>query len=316
MPAKAGTPNRALAVAPFLRLFVSLALLVLAAACRTTPAAAAKSPPPFPLRIALVSDTHVTRGAKESQPFHRVRFDKAIADVNAAKPDLVLIAGDLTENGTPQEYADFKRQIRQFHAPVWYVPGNHDIGSKRVPGKDEGVTPARVRAYEQALGPSYWVREFGGLRIIGANGPLFGSGLPAERKMWETLERALPPTTNPPPTLFMLHYPPFQKTNNEAGGVYWNLEPYPRARLLALLKQGGVKTVLSGHLHKALTNQFEGITLLTTTTVAHGTPQAKPAHGWMLLEVAANGTVKIEPHDLLFNAPPYRAPATNRVTRP
>jgi 3',5'-cyclic AMP phosphodiesterase CpdA len=290
-----------------------LAFVALGISCRTAPEASSSQAPMLrPVRVALVSDTHVTRGAKESQPFHRVRFNKAIAEVNSVKPDLVLIAGDLTENGTVDEYRDFKQQIRQFTAPVWYVPGNHDVGGKNIPGKKPGTFRSRMQACERALGPSWWVREQGGLRVAGANGPLFGSGFPEEKRMWEELETALalPVKT---PTLFMLHYPPFQKTNNEPGGVYWNLEPYPRARLLALLKQGGVKTVLSGHLHQNLTNHFEGITLLTTTSVVHGDPLKKAQFGWMLLTVAANGAVKIEPQPLKFDAPPYLLPPANKV---
>lgn len=46
-----------------------------------------------PVILALVSDTHTTRGTQEDQPLYRGRFEKAIAAVNAAKVDAVLIAG-------------------------------------------------------------------------------------------------------------------------------------------------------------------------------------------------------------------------------
>src|SRR6185436_8444874 len=76
-------------------------------------------------RIALVSDTHCTRGDKDEQPRYHARLDKVMAAANAAQVDLVLIAGDLTEDGKPEQVNDFKDQIGGFKAPVWFVPGNH-----------------------------------------------------------------------------------------------------------------------------------------------------------------------------------------------
>lgn len=283
----------------FVRSVCLLFLVWLCAACRTTTTTPPRlsNAPRYPVRVALVSDTHTSRDTKNHRPWHKPRLEQAIQEVNAAGVDLVLIAGDLTEDGTAQQYRDFRKQIKGFEAPVWYVPGNHDVGNKRLPGKKQAITWETENRFKMHLGPSYWVREHAGLRVIGADGPLFGSGLSRERKMWNTLEEALEKPA-PVPTLFMVHYPPFQKSADEPGGVYWNLEPYPRARLLALLKQGGVKTVLSGHLHRSLTNEFDGITLLTTTTVAVGDPKKNPNRGWMLLTVSKDGKLSIEPRKL------------------
>jgi len=265
-------------------------------ACRTPPRAVAP-PPAYPVRVALVSDTHTTRGTNAVQRLHAPRLEQVIQDVNLLGVDLVLMPGDLTENGEADEYRDFKRQIQGFKAPVWMVPGNHDVGNKNIAGSKKSVSSAGVRAFERALGPSTWVREHAGLRVVGANGPLFGSGLQEEARMWSVLDKALA-ATNKLPTLLMVHYPPFMKSASEPGGVYWNLEPSPRARLLALMEQAGVRTLVSGHLHRNLTNQFKNITLITTTTIAAADPQKKQKPGWMLLRVAADGVAEIEPRYL------------------
>jgi hypothetical protein len=55
-----------------------------------------------PLRFALLSDPHVTRGTKEDQPFYRGRLESVIAAVNAEQVSFVLIAGDLTQDGKPE----------------------------------------------------------------------------------------------------------------------------------------------------------------------------------------------------------------------
>src|SRR5205823_13492082 len=136
-------------------------------------------------------------------------------------------------------------------APVWFVPGNHDIGNKRVPGKESETTldEFRLARYEMRCGPSFFVRERAGIRFIGLNSPIFGSGFARENAMWRFLEKELG-QPSAAPTLVFMHYPPFTKTPTEPGD-YWNIEPGPRQRLLTLLHQGGVKTVLTGHLHRS-----------------------------------------------------------------
>lgn len=277
----------------WLKFTLVLALLLPAISGQTAANNPAATPPKYPVKIALISDFHVTHRLKEDQPWREKRLRQAAALANAEKVDLVLLAGDLTEDGATGEFQDFRRFIKDFQAPAWYVPGNHDIGNKVIPGKKESITWARHKRYEMTLGDSWYVREHAGVRVVGVNGPLLGSGLRDEKRMWTDLERALAKPASVP-TLMMIHFPPFQSSNSEPGGVYWNLEPYPRARLLALAKQGGVKTILSGHLHRNLTNQWEGITLLTTTTFGVGDPKKNPARGWMLLSVGEKGELTID----------------------
>ena len=80
-----------------------------------------------PLTIALLSDIHV---AGPDMPPERLA--RIVAQVNALKPDIVLIAGDLvsekrtaTHIYTPQEVV---APLADLHAPlgVFAVPGNHD----------------------------------------------------------------------------------------------------------------------------------------------------------------------------------------------
>ena len=256
-----------------------------------------------PIRLALVSDPHVTRGTNEDQAHHKARFSQVIAEVNMARVAVVLIAGDLTQDGKAQEMADFQEQIKTFTAPVWFVPGNHDVGNKFISGQtnQSGVTEARVRSFEQTLGPSFFVRERPGLRVIGLNSPILGSGFPREEAMWEFLEKELAKPKTPPTVLFT-HYPLFVAAADEKGGDYWNVEPVPRLRLLALLQRGGVRTVLSGHLHRELIVRENGMTFATTPPVSFGLPKGKQPEGWTLVTLPAEGDAQIEFQHL--RAPP------------
>ncbi len=261
---------------------VALACLALVlAACRTThPSAAAGRP----VRVALLSDLHVSRGTNVEAGLYARRLARATEAVNAGSVDLVLIAGDLTEHGTPPEYSDLRRALRRFTPPVFCVPGNHDVGNKRVPGKKGGPAFGRLRTYQIELGRSFYFRECAGVRVVGINSALLGSGWPQEKRMWNLLETELASPTNKP-TLLVTHHPPYLKKADEAGGDYFNMEPYPRARLLALARQGGALAVLSGHLHTGLTNRAGGVLLLTTPPVSFGLPKDKQAEGWTLLTV-------------------------------
>lgn len=244
-----------------------------------------------PVRFALLSDTHVTRGTAEDQPRYRPRFESVIAAVNAEKVRFVLIAGDLTQNGSPDEIADFKKLVAGFTAPVHFVPGNHDIGNKLIPGKggDKTPRPAAFAAFEENLGPSFYLRTVAGVRLIGLNSPILGSGLPLEEKMWAFLERELAHPAAAP-TIVFTHYPLFVKTVDEPGGEYWSIEPGPRARLLALLKQGGVRIVLSGHLHRPLTHHLDGMVLVSTLPVSFGLPRTLHVQGWTLVTLPGDGS--------------------------
>ena len=239
-----------------------------------------------PVRIALLSDTHVDQGTNRA--LYAARFTQVISAVNTSRVDLVLVAGDLTEHGSPEEMKDFQNRIQSFPVPVWYVPGNHDVGDKRLKESTAGVDSQRVDDYERALGKSWFVREFAGLRILGINSPILGSDLPQEKAMWTFLDEAVAsaPAT---PTLVLLHHPLYAKSADEPGGVYWNVEPEPRQRLLALMRRTRVKAVLSGHLHQSLVNRLDNLLFLTTVPVAFGLPVEKAVEGWTLLIVTEDG---------------------------
>ena len=269
--------------------WLALALAAVGASSAQTPAEKSN----VVARIALLSDPHTTRGTAEDQPSYRGRLDRVIAAINEERVDLVLIAGDLTQNGKAEEFDDFAAQIKNFRAPVLVTPGNHDLGPKLIPGKPEGPSAERVALFEQKVGPSYFVRVVAGVRVIGVNSPVLGSELPVETAMWRSLEAELAEPTELPSVAF-LHYPPFVKTADEPGGVYWNIEPEPRARLLALLKRGGVRTVLSGHLHRPLSNRHDGLLFVSTLPVSFGLPRGKQPQGWTLVTLRRDAEALFE----------------------
>jgi 3',5'-cyclic AMP phosphodiesterase CpdA len=244
-------------------------------------------------RIALLSDTHTLAVTNARQAAYKANLSRAAEQVNAAKVDLVLIAGDLTESGKVEEMKEFRAQLKQFTAPVWFVPGNHDVGNKREAAKPPVVTKERVELFTRNLGPSYFNRLRAGIRVIGINASLLESELPEEIEMWKWLEQQLKETSGRP-VLLLSHYPPFLKAADEPGGDYYNMPLAARSRLLALMRQGRIQVVLSGHYHRPLVNHVEGHLLLTTPPISFGLPKGKTAEGWTLVTVRASGEVGYE----------------------
>ena len=54
-------------------------------------------------------------------------MDRAIAEINDLKPDIVVCSGDLTAFGFKEEYAQAKRYLDRIECEsLVVIPGNHD----------------------------------------------------------------------------------------------------------------------------------------------------------------------------------------------
>lgn len=111
--------------------------------------------------------------------------------------------------------------------------------------------------------------------------------------MWDFLDKHLSERSDKP-TILLLHFPPFVKSVEEPGGAYWNLEPFPRQRLLSLIRQSGVKVVLSGHMHTEKIVHHDGILFVTSPPVAYGLPKGKQKEGWTLITISPDGEAQAE----------------------
>lgn len=81
---------------------------------------------PRPLRVVHLSDIHIgkfplTEGGLVNE------MQRVVAEINHATPDLVVLTGDLVENGGDEPWTDRARELLlTVHAPLLIVPGNHD----------------------------------------------------------------------------------------------------------------------------------------------------------------------------------------------
>ncbi|MCC8112610.1 MAG: PQQ-binding-like beta-propeller repeat protein [Bacteroidales bacterium] len=74
-----------------------------------------------PLRVAVLSDVHVTEGNRCDTLLRR-----AVADINAADYDIVVMNGDLTNQGLDSELKYVKSILDDIEHPLFVLPGNHE----------------------------------------------------------------------------------------------------------------------------------------------------------------------------------------------
>jgi Icc-related predicted phosphoesterase len=209
-----------------------------------------------PLRVAAVADLHCTRAAQGQ--LHPL-FAHA-----AASADVVLLCGDLTDYGLPEEAHVLARELAGLaHIPVLAVLGNHDFES----GHGEEVSAVLAAAGVQVLDGD--AVEVGGVGFAGCKGFCGGFG----QKMMEPwgeeaikrfvreavdealkLERALARLTTSQ-RVAVLHYAPVVGTvQGEPPEIYPFLGS---SRLEEPLNRWRVGAAFHGHAHRG---QAEGRT--------------------------------------------------------
>jgi predicted phosphodiesterase len=116
-----------------------------------------------PLTVIQLSDFHVGKGREIEQ-----RLAGVIAEVNAIKPDLVLISGDIVHDGEqPADAARARRLLLGIDSPVMAMAGNHDLGKgpqSRARGAYHVGWPNFARSFHPYLLAEV---DLGGWRFIG-----------------------------------------------------------------------------------------------------------------------------------------------------
>jgi Icc protein len=85
-----------------------------------------------PLQIVQISDIHLF-GDKEKSLLG-VKTQDSFAEVinlvkSQHKPDLILLSGDLAQDGSAAAYLRIAEMLHDFPIPIYYIPGNHDDSS-------------------------------------------------------------------------------------------------------------------------------------------------------------------------------------------
>src|SRR3954451_4090335 len=71
-------------------------------------------------RLAHLSDLHFGR-------VDPAAVEGLLRSLEAARPDLVVVSGDFTQSARTQEFRAARAFLDRLPAPVFAVPGNHDL---------------------------------------------------------------------------------------------------------------------------------------------------------------------------------------------
>jgi len=176
-------------------------------------------------------------------------LDAATAAVEAlaaaARPDVVVVSGDLTQRAKPGQFRAARAFVDRLPAPVVFAPGNHDVPLWRIWERTLAPFGAWRRHFAPELERHYADAELAIVAVTTAFPWTTKHGRLAGRQL-EELDRRLAAAPPGAVRVVVAHHPLVDAS--ELGG-----EPVAAngARALALLAAHGVELVLSGHLHHA-----------------------------------------------------------------
>jgi 3',5'-cyclic AMP phosphodiesterase CpdA len=206
-------------------------------------------------RILHVSDAHIGRG-EDLEPLLAVRELGA-----RLAPDLLVVTGDMTHRGRPEQMRESAEIVRGLGLPVLAVPGNHDIPY---------TFPARfTRTFEQwreAYGDPQPLYSSDALVVVGLNSvrPWLHQGGELEEEQLELAATRLREAPAGAYRVVALHHhlaaPPWPKESKKP--------LRDRDRVLRGLAAAGADLVLAGHVHQSSAAERREFELLEGDTNA------------------------------------------------
>jgi 3',5'-cyclic-AMP phosphodiesterase len=226
--------------------------------------------------IAQLSDIHVG-GARYREELLRT----AIEEINAAGPDLVVIAGDLTDDGYPDQYPLAEQELAAISAEhIVRVPGNHDARNVGYLLFEDtfGARDSRLRF------------ECAGLDValigVDSSKPDIDEG-EIGREHYGWIEEGFTDDTDLRIFVCHHHLVPVPGTGRERNQVL------DAGDVLALLRRCSVDLVLSGHRHVPYVWPLAGILLVHSGTVSTLRTRGFPQPAYNLLRIES-GRIAVE----------------------
>ncbi len=212
------------------------------------------------LLVAQITDIHIgfDPDAGEDE-FNYLRFLQVRDHILAheVQPDVLILSGDLADGGDPNSYARLRNAVKDLPFPVYPMTGNHDTRSvlvKTFPG------------FENEDGFVQYAIELDGLRILcldSLDQGRHGGAFCEKRAAWVTRELTSHPDT---PTMIFLHHPPI------VAGIDWMdpkaSEPWYKRFHATVSGHKNIVGIQTGHLHRPVFSQVEGIPISVTPAVA------------------------------------------------
>ncbi|MCB2128235.1 MAG: phosphodiesterase [Rhodobacteraceae bacterium] len=243
-------------------------------------------------RIIQISDPHIVPHGQLA--YGQVDTATALADcvetINRMLPeigpvDMVVVAGDLTDFGTEEEYLRFREIMAGLELPYRAVPGNHDnVAVMRACFSDRPWMPSE--------GPVNWALDFGDLALIGLDSNVAAC---AYGNLSEETLSFLSGTLDAQggkPTIVTMHHPPVM-TGIEKMDLQ-NLRDSTKLKAI-LSGYSGELRLTCGHVHRNIVAPFgsvicqigPGVSHAVTMDLREGAPNCltKEPGGFLLHEM-------------------------------
>lgn len=202
--------------------------------------------------VAQITDTHIKpRGALAYGRVNTAPFlAAAVKHINALDPapDLVILTGDVTDAGAPEEYDHVRELLAPLRLPLIALPGNHD---RRETFRDAFAEHMDL----PERGHLSYAEERYPLRLVMIDDTVPGDRhgeITAEHAEW--LDKTLAAQARKP-TLVALHHPPFV-----TGITHMDVQNCRGAERLSdiLMKHPQVLGLACGHVHRNILTSFAG----------------------------------------------------------
>lgn len=219
-------------------------------------------------KIAVISDPHVISEELAENPtawettvnssrklldYSKEVFDELMKKFESEKPELLLITGDMTEDGGSKSHEYVAGELAKLEAKgvkVYVIPGNHDIGSTMSEAGFAETYAAFGYGEDVTRGPdsnslSYVCEPVPGLILIGIDSH---SGSLAEGTLDWVCTQAENAQKAGKQVIAMMHHPLFPHIN----GANLFIDTYTVAgyeNVRNRLADAGIKAILTGHFH-------------------------------------------------------------------
>jgi predicted phosphodiesterase len=244
---------------------------------------------PLNCRFAVISDLHIALPDTVwdgPNRLHLVEVSIPVLETILARLanldlDFLLLPGDLTQHGEPENHRWLADRLAQLPYPVYVIPGNHDVPSWEANRQSIGFDqfPPFYRQYGYAATDQhYYTHEIlPGLRLIGLNSNNFDeAGQPigqvdATQMAW--LKDVLA-ASHDELIMVMIHHNVLEHMPNQRQDPMGKRYILDNAtELLSHLRSAGVQIVLTGHLHiQNIAQQDELYDITTGSLVSYPHP--------------------------------------------
>jgi len=202
---------------------------------------------------------------------------RAVASIKAEKPELCIVAGDLTDHGTEEEMEKVGQILKEIAVPTRVVIGNHDYTTLNERGPYEKAFPGQMN----------YRFEHNGWQFVGLDtteGTRYEKTNVSDATLnW--LDKELPKLQPKNPTVIFTHFPL---------GIDVPYRPLNADVLLEKFRDFNLRAVFSGHFH-GYTERRQGAAVLNTNVccaLKRGNHDNTNVKGFFLCEASEQTVVR------------------------